>query len=85
MTCYQVVYDPNTIYDGKTPFQVILVFGNTIPFKDLPDEICVYLTSHNNSYGVMYNTWIDGNELYFQFPKVKQSYFSSITLQVTSV
>ena len=71
MTCYQVVYDSNTIYGGKT-FQLVLVFGKTIPFKDLPDKIWVYLTSHNNSYGVMYNTWIDGNELYFQFPKVKQ-------------
>ena len=66
-----VVYDPNTIYGGKT-FQVVLVFGETIPFKDLPDIIDVYLTSHDNSYGVMYNTWIDGNELYFQFSKVKK-------------
>ena len=73
MTCYQVVYDPNTIYGGggKT-FQVVLVFGETIPFKELPNKIDVYLTSNDNSPGVIYNTWMDGNELYFRFPKVRQ-------------
>ena len=71
MTCYKVVYDPNTIYDGKIPFQVVLVFGDSIPFEELPEKIHVYLTSNDNSYGVIYNAWIDGNELWFQFPKVR--------------
>ena len=72
MTCYQIVYDPNAIYDGENVFQVVLVFGDTILFKELPNKIDVYLTSNDNSPGVIYNTWMDGNELYFRFPKVRQ-------------
>ena len=71
MSCYKIVYDPNIMYDAKIPFQVVLVFGDSIPFEELPENIHVYLTSNDNSYGVIYNAWIDGNELWFQFPKVR--------------
>ena len=70
-TCYKVVYDPNITYDGKISFQVVLVFGGSISFEELPEDIHVYLTSNNNSAGVILSTWIDGDELSFRFPKVK--------------
>ena len=70
-TCYKVVYDPNIIYDGNISFQVVLVFGGSISFEELPEDIHVYLTSNNNSAGVILSTWIDGDELSFRFPKVK--------------
>ena len=70
-TCYKVVYDPNIIYDGNISFQVVLVFGGSISFEELPENIHVYLTSNNNSAGVILSTWIDGDELSFRFPKVK--------------
>ena len=78
MTCYHVVYDKNTIYDGKSPFQVVLVFGDSIQFEELPEIIHVYLTSYDNSHGVIYNTWIDGNELWFQFPKVQMNLLNKL-------
>ena len=70
-TCYKVVYDPNIIYDGNISFQVVLVFGGSISLEELPENIHVYLTSNNNSAGVILSTWIDGDELSFRFPKVK--------------
>ena len=70
-TCYKVVYDPNIIYDGNISFQVVLVLGGSISFEELPEDIHVYLTSNNNSDGVILSTWIDGDELSFRFPKVK--------------
>ena len=70
-TCYKVVYDPNIIYDGNISFQVVLVFGGSISLEELPENIHVYLTSNNNSAGVILSTWIDGDELSFRFTKVK--------------
>ena len=69
--CYKISYDQNMIYDGRVPFQIVLVFGGSIPFKELPENIHVYLTSYDNSHGVIINTWIDGDELSFRFPKVR--------------
>ena len=48
-----------------------LCFGDSISFEELPENIHVYLTSNNNSDGVIFSTWIDGDELSFRFPKVK--------------
>ena len=69
--CYKVVYDPNIIYDEKVSFQVVFVFGGSIPYEELPETIDVYLTSNDNSHGVILNSWIDGDELSFKFHKVK--------------
>ena len=80
ITCYKVVYDLDMIYDGNILFQVLLIFSSSIPFKELPENIYVYLTSNENSHGVIFNTWIDGDELFFQFPKVRQRSCSIITL-----
>ena len=70
MPCYKVVYDPNNFYDVDIPFQIVSVFGDSIPFEELPEIIRVYLTSNENSHGVIYRTWIDGNELSLKFRKV---------------
>ena len=70
MPCYKVVYDPNHFYDVDIPFQIVSVFGDSIPFEELPEIIRVYLTSNENSHGVIYRTWIDGNELSLKFRKV---------------
>ena len=50
-------------------------FKNSEQHKELPNKIDVYLTSNDNSPGVIYNTWMDGNELYFRFPKVRNDIF----------
>ena len=70
MTCYKVIYDPSNIYDEDIPFQVVFVFGDSIPYEELPENIHVYLTSNDNSHGVIFNTWTDGNELSLKFQKV---------------
>ena len=77
-SCYKIVYDRKVTYDWKLPFQTLLIFGASIPFNELPENIYVYITSDANSHGIIYNTWVDGNELFFQFPKVRMNLQISI-------
>ena len=69
--CYKIIYDPDTIYDWKIPIQVSLIYNDSIPSKKLPPAIRVYITSNENSHGVMFATWMDGNELYRRFERVR--------------
>ena len=45
-----------------------LVFNESISFEDLPD-LDFYMTSEKNSYGIVYNEWMDGAEEKFSFEK----------------
>ena len=81
--CYKIVHDPDTIYDWKSPFQTLLIYNTSIPFEILPKEINVFITSDANSYGIIFSTWMDGNELRMRFLKVSlfslQTYISDLS------
>ena len=69
--CYNIVHDPDRIYDWKIPIQISLKYDDSIPSDKLPDALNVYLTSYDNYHGAIFGTWMEGNELYKRFLRVR--------------
>ena len=69
--CYNIVHDPDTIYDWKIPIQILLIYNHSIPSEKLPGALNVYVTSYDNYHGAIFGTWMEGNELYKRFLRVR--------------
>ena len=69
--CYNIVHDPETIYDWKIPIQILLIYNDSIPSDKLPGALNVYVTSYDNYHGAIFGTWMEGNELYKRFLRVR--------------
>ena len=62
---------PHTIYDWKIPIQISLIYDDSIPSEKLPKALNIYMTSKENSPGVIFGSWMEGNELYKRFLRVR--------------
>ena len=62
-----MTYIIETMDDGYNT--ITLSFNESIWYDDLPD-VDLFLTSEKNAPGVIQYEWMDGDELYLQFPKV---------------
>ena len=69
--CYNIVHDPDRIYDWKVPIQISLKYDDSIPSDKLPGALNVYITSYDNYHGAIFGTWMEGNELYKRFLRVR--------------
>ena len=69
--CYQITknisYKIENMDDGYN--SLLLSFNKSITYDELPD-IEFFLTSDENSPGVLYYEWMNGDELHLPFPKV---------------
>ena len=68
-TCYKITSTLKYLKDPMKPYSIYLDFNENILYEMLP-SIDIYLTSEKNSHGIIYNEWIDGEELAFKFEKV---------------
>ena len=69
--CYNIVHDPDKIYDWKIPIQILLIYNDLIPSEKLPEAMNVLITSDGNSHGIIFSTWMEGNELQKRILRVR--------------
>ena len=70
-TCYKItIFTPNKILEDEV-LEIEYNFNASSTIDDL-SFIDLYITSKQNSDGIMYNEWKDGNELSFKIDKVIQ-------------
>ena len=70
-TCYKItIFTPNKILEDEI-LEMEYNFNSSSTIDDL-SFIDLYITSKQNSDGIMYNEWKDGNELSFKIDKVIQ-------------
>ena len=63
--CYQLKNTSNKNVDRKSTWHVINIEFDNKTVSKLP-TVQVYLTSENNSYGILTTHWLDGEALFFQ-------------------
>ena len=61
--CYKISSMLSTKYMVKTETTISVYFIDSIPEKDLPTSLKVYISSEENSYGIIYKEWMHGNIL----------------------
>ena len=65
--CYKIT----TTFISKSDYMEIkLDFPNSTFYEQLPPSVDLYLTSNENSQGIIYNDWKNGEELAMNFEKV---------------
>ena len=67
--CYKINISTSNEFIIKGTFQFYrLEFQNSILEQNLPSKAQIYLTSESNSYGIIFNEWLEGNEMKFELP-----------------
>ena len=69
-TCYKITSTLKYLKDPMKPYRIYIDFNKNLLYERSP-SIDIYLTSEKNSHGIIYNEWIDGEELALKFGKVK--------------
>ena len=66
-TCYRITTEFKSKNEVKNWIwaEITLNFSNSLPKKDIPTSIKTYFTSYENSYGVVFAEWLDGDVLSF--------------------
>ena len=66
-TCYRITTEFKSKDEVKNWLwaEITLNFSNSLPKKDIPTSIKTYFTSYENSYGVVFAEWLDGDVLSF--------------------
>ena len=62
-TCYQIFIKINYTIESGVMSEIYIEFNETISYDNLPEVLQFYLTSDENSHGIVFNEWKDGEEL----------------------
>ena len=79
-TCYKITSTLKYLKDPMKPYRIYIDFNKNLLYERSP-SIDIYLTSEKNSHGIIYNEWVDGEELALKFGKVMNLYFGELASQ----
>ena len=64
-TCYRVTIEFKSGDESLIWAEIKVSFSNSLPKNDIPTSIKTYFTSYENSFGVVFAEWVDGDVLSF--------------------